>query len=142
MKWLVFSAFLILIIPLSGYLRRNPFHSPIVWMFLGFLPFGINYFHLYMAVYSTAEWGGYVKGAEVSLLDLIALTLYFSTADVKQSLPFRGVMAFFFSWLCSPPFRLRNPSSHSCMLGSLHGCFLCMRQSPGVARIRGSLSRL
>ena len=65
-------------------------------MLLGFLPFAIQYFHLYMALDSTALWGGYVKGAEISLLDLIALALYFTTADVKRPLPFRFLMAFYF----------------------------------------------
>jgi hypothetical protein len=95
-KWLALSACLMFVMPVSTYLRRNPLHTPKVWMLLGFLPFTIDYFHLYMAIDSAAAWGGYVKGAEVSFLDLIALTLYLSTKGVRRPLPFRFVMAFYF----------------------------------------------
>jgi O-antigen ligase len=64
-------------------------------MLLGFLPFVLEYLHLYMAIDSTADWGGYVKGAEVSILDLIAVALYLTTSDNKQPLPFRFVMALY-----------------------------------------------
>jgi O-antigen ligase len=64
-------------------------------MLLGFLPFILEYLHLYMAIDSTADWGGYVKGAEVSILDLIAIALYLTTSDHKEPLPFRFVMALY-----------------------------------------------
>jgi O-antigen ligase len=95
-KWVVLSVCLMLVAPLSGFLRRNPRQAQIAWMLLGFLPFVIHYFHFYMAVYSGIWGGGYVKGVEVSILDVIAIALYFSTADAKQPLPFRFVMAFYF----------------------------------------------
>ena len=87
---------LIFLVPVSGFLRRNPRQSQIAWILLGFLPFVTEFFHLYMAVHSTAEWGGYVKGAEVSLLDLIVLALYFTVAGERQPLPFRFSMLFYF----------------------------------------------
>jgi hypothetical protein len=95
-KWVVLSVCLMLVAPLSGFLRRNPRQAQIAWMLLGFLPFVIQSFHFYMAVYSGIWGGGYVKGLEVSILDVIAIALYFSTADAKQPLPFRLVMAFYF----------------------------------------------
>jgi hypothetical protein len=64
-------------------------------MLLGFLPFVLEYLHLYMAIDSTPDWGGYVKGAEVSILDLLAIALYLTTSGGKQPLPFRFVMALY-----------------------------------------------
>jgi O-antigen ligase len=94
-KWVALALGLICILPLAQYLRRNPVHAPKAWMLLGFLPFILEYLHLYMAIDSTADWGGYVKGAEVSILDLIAIALYLTTSDNKQPLPFRFVMALY-----------------------------------------------
>jgi O-antigen ligase len=110
-KWLALGICLILVMPVSAYLRRNPLQSPKVWMLVGFLPFGIHYFHLYMAIDSAALWGGYVKGVEVSILDLIVLTLYFSTPNVKQPLPFRFVMAFYFLMVLLSAFQAWQPES-------------------------------
>ena len=84
MKWLALGLCVILIVPLLGYLRRNPAQSQKVWMLLGFLPFVIQYFHLYMAVDSAPGWGGYVKGAKISILDLVALALYFTTTGIRK----------------------------------------------------------
>jgi O-antigen ligase len=95
-KWVALGICLILVIPLSVWLRHNPRQSLKFWMLLGFLPFVVGYYHLYMAVISRAEWGGYVKGAEVSVLDLVALTLYMSLPGVRQPLAFRFSMAFYF----------------------------------------------
>ena len=97
MKWIVLGVCLLSMMPLVAFLRRSPRQRANLWTLLGFLPFVIQYFHLYMAVDSTAEWGGYVKGAEVSILDLIAIALYFSSSGTKRSVPFRYSMAFYFS---------------------------------------------
>jgi O-antigen ligase len=78
-------------------------------MLLGFLPFVIEFFHFYMAVYSGVWGGGYVKGVEVSILDVIALALYFSTADARQPLPFRFVMAFYFLMVVLSAFQAWQP---------------------------------
>ena len=96
MKWLALTIGLLLIVPLTAWLRGNPRHSLKVWMLLGFLPFVTNYFHFYMAAYSAPEWGGYVKGAEISIIDLIALSLYLSLPRTRWSLPFRYLMAGYF----------------------------------------------
>ena len=78
-------------------------------MLVGFLPFVIEFFHFYMAVYSGLWGGGYVKGVEVSILDVIALALYFSTADARQPLPFRFVMAFYFLMVVLSAFQAWQP---------------------------------
>ena len=66
-------------------------------MLMGFLPFGVNFLHLYMAAISWPLWPGYVKGLEISLMDVLALALYFSLPRDNHRLPFRFSMAFYFA---------------------------------------------
>jgi O-antigen ligase len=96
LKWLALSIGLMAIIPLAGWIRANPRHSLKIWMLLGFLPFVTSYFHFYMAAYSASEWGGYVKGAEISIIDIIAMSLYLNLPRTRESLPFRYLMALYF----------------------------------------------
>jgi hypothetical protein len=95
-KWVGLIISLAAIIPLSGWLRRNPGASPKLWMLMGFLPFVLGDLHLYMAIVSWPDWGGYVKGAELSILDVLALTLYLSLPSERHPLPFRFSMAMYF----------------------------------------------
>ena len=79
MKW-VFLAFLVVYTPLlAGWLRANPKHAPKVWGLLGLLPFLLGPWDLYIAPISWATWPGFVRGAEVSLLDAVALAVLIST---------------------------------------------------------------
>jgi O-antigen ligase len=87
---------LISVIPVSAWLRGNLNHRLKLWVLLGFLPFIVEYFHLYMAVDSAAEWGGYVKGVEISGLDLLALCLYLSSPRSRHRLAFRYSMLPYF----------------------------------------------
>ena len=96
MKWLELGACLALLMPLATLLRRNPRFSLIVWMLVGFLPFVVVGFHLYMALDSTSSWTGYVKGAEISGLDIAAIALYLSLPPAQDPLPFRLAMAMYF----------------------------------------------
>jgi O-antigen ligase len=52
--------------------------------------------HLYMAAISWPDWPGFVKGAEFSVLDAIALSVYFSLPSARYPLPFRISMALYF----------------------------------------------
>lgn len=78
MKWIALAILLAGVVPFGTWLRANPRAVPIMWTLIGFLPFGTGTFHLYMAVISWAGWPGYVKGAEVSLLDFLAVAVYLS----------------------------------------------------------------
>jgi O-antigen ligase len=95
-KWGFLAVALAAIVPLVGWLRRNPRETPKIWMLMGFLPFGVGAFHLYMAAISWPGWPGYVKGAEISVLDLLALALYLSLPHKGFALPFRLSMALYF----------------------------------------------
>src|SRR5262249_18417046 len=82
---------------LTGWLRRNPWALPRVMLLVGFLPFAIVPLHLYLALISWPEWPGYVKGMEFSLLDGVALAVYFSLPRGRGKLHFRVSMALYFA---------------------------------------------
>ena len=63
---------------------------------MGFLPFAVWGFHLLMAFNSWVQWPGFVKGAEISILDVLALAVYLSLPRTHHKLPFRLSMAFYF----------------------------------------------
>jgi len=66
---------------------------------MGVLPFllsGGGIHGLYVALISWAGWPGYVKGAEISVIDLFVLAIYFSQSRPQYSLPFRFSMALYF----------------------------------------------
>jgi O-antigen ligase len=63
---------------------------------MGFLPFILNSLHFYFAFASWPDWTGYVFGAEFSILDGLALGLYFSLPRARTSFPFRYSMALYF----------------------------------------------
>ena len=82
--------------PFAGWLRRHPSEAPKIWMLVGFLPFGISAFHLYMAAISWPDWPGYVKGTEISILDILAISLLLSLSPTGNALPFRVSMILYF----------------------------------------------
>jgi O-antigen ligase len=108
-KWAALAILLATLLPLCGWLRRNPRNVPKIWVLVGFLPFGIGVFHLYMAVISWAGWGGYVKGLEISVLDILALALYLSLPRGGPALPFRLSMALYFFAVLLSIFDARVP---------------------------------
>lgn len=95
MKWVAFIVVMAGIAPLSGWLRRNPSRALQVWMLAGFLPFILANLHLYFAIDSWADWPGYVKGAEFSVLDALAIAFYFTLPKSRESLPFLLSMGFY-----------------------------------------------
>ena len=96
MKWVALAISLAAVVPFAGWLRRHPGEAPKVWMLVGFLPFGIGALHLYMAAISWPDWPGYVKGTEISILDLLAISLLLSLPPTGHALPFRVSMIFYF----------------------------------------------
>jgi hypothetical protein len=94
MKWAFLIVLALLVFPLSTRLRNNPDLKLRVYALVGFLPFVLGNWHLYWAILNW-EWVGYVKGAEVSLLDFIALSLCLSLPRPERRLPFRRSMAIY-----------------------------------------------
>ena len=95
-KWAYLACFAAAMFPLSAWLRRSPQHSPKIWMLVGFLPFVTDYLHLFMAFDSWLFWPGYVKGVEFSVLDGLALALFFSLPRSRDRLPFLIPMTLYF----------------------------------------------
>jgi O-antigen ligase len=95
-KWIALAAILAAVLPLAGWLRSNPRVAPKVWIFVGLAPFVTGDFHLDVSVIDWAGWPGFVKGLQVSLLDVVALAILISQPRAHRSLPFRFVMALYF----------------------------------------------
>jgi O-antigen ligase len=95
-KWplLIFAA--AAVGPLSVMLRSNPGLRLKLFVLLGFLPFITWYEHYYMSVIDLL-WIGYVRGAEISYLDLLALAIFLSLPGGAGRLPFRFAMASYFA---------------------------------------------
>lgn len=95
MKWLILFVLVASVIPASGWLRHNPKAYLIGWVVVGFLPFGVGTFHLYMAVISWAGWPGYVPGAEVTFLDILVVILYLALPKRRGTIPFRLALSLY-----------------------------------------------
>lgn len=96
MKWFALVLGIGSIWPLANWLRHNSRGASFAWGLMGFMPFAIGPFHLYMAIISWASWPGYVKGAEVSLLDLLAIALLLGLPRSGRGPPFRFAMVLYF----------------------------------------------
>ena len=98
MKYVLLIVALTTILPLAGWLRRNPQYATKVWIVVGALPFVISTgpHPLYIAVISWSGWPGYVQGAEISAIDIIVLAIYLGQPRAQHPLPFRFSMAVYF----------------------------------------------
>lgn len=94
MKWAILIVMALLVRPLATRLRNDPDLRLKVFALAAFLPFVLDTGHLYWAVLNW-RWVGYVKGAEVSLLDFIALSFYVSLPHPERPLPFRRSIAIY-----------------------------------------------
>src|SRR5262249_1882990 len=97
-KFVVLAIALVSILPLAGWIRRSPQHTAKIWTLMGLLPFVITVgpHPLYIAIISWPGWPGYVKGTELSALDLFALAIYLSQPRAKHPTPFLLSMGFYF----------------------------------------------
>lgn len=78
-----------------------------------------------VAVSLTAvEWPGYVKGLEVSAIDLLALTLYLSLPPAQTRIPFRISMALYFAAAAISTFQAAEPIAAVFYLWQLARMFL------------------
>ena len=97
MKWVGLASTLIAALLLSVWLRRHNSQAAKVWVLVGLLPSLMTFAHLVMAFISVNDaLAHYVHGAEFSVLDGLALALYFSLPARRHSLPFRLAMSLYF----------------------------------------------
>jgi O-antigen ligase len=93
-------------------------------MLMGFLPFGATAVHSYMAIISWPMWPGYVKGMEVSVVDMLALAIYFSLPRARHPLPFRWSIGFYFLAVLLSVFQASVPTAALFYLWQLARVFL------------------
>ncbi len=91
MKWVALLVFILVGIGFALAIRKNQRAVFIAAFLLGFLPFVLLPWHLFIAPYSIASWSGYVKGWEVSLIDAIAVACLISIPRKRSSLPFKYI---------------------------------------------------
>jgi O-antigen ligase len=94
-KWISLAIWLAAMPVVINWLRRNPTQAPKAWMLLGLLPFWERPFHLLVAPMSW-NWSGLVKGAELSVVDLLAICLLQVLPRTHQNFPFRMTFGFYF----------------------------------------------
>ena len=109
MKWIFILGLITLVPLLSGWYRTNPALRPRVWMVLGFLPFAVAPYHLYVAPISWAMWPGYVKGVEVSLLDAIAVAIILATPKRDRHVNMKWPILLFVTTIVMSIFQSRIP---------------------------------
>jgi hypothetical protein len=56
---------------------------------MGVLLYVVDPLHLYMAMVSWAYWPGFVKGFEITYIDLLSVAIYLSLPQSKNPVPFR-----------------------------------------------------
>lgn len=87
MKWIVIIAFIVVGGAWVNFLnsdRRAPFATGAL---IGFLPFVISPWHLMVAPYAIPMWGGYCKGWEVSLIDVLSIAVLMSGRFKLKNVP-------------------------------------------------------
>jgi len=135
-KWAFLIVIAALVWPVSAGLRRNPDRRLRVFAVAAFLPFVLSTMHLYWAVDSW-NWVGYVKGAEVSLLDFIALSICLSLPRQEGRLPFRWSMALYLAVTVLSAFQAMFPVAalfYPLQLGRVF--FVCVTVYRGVGADR------
>ena len=106
MKWVTLIIFLAAIVPVRGWLRRDPNAIPRALVLIGFLPWILD-LHLQVAVISDVNWIGHANGVEFGVLDALTLALYISLPRVGHALPFRISMLLYFSAVLLSVFQAR-----------------------------------
>ena len=96
MKWIALAIMLSAGIASVNWVRHNPKQLPKLGILVGCLPVLLAPFHLYMAAVSWSEWPGYVKGLEISTLDILVLVVYIVLPRTNYVLPFRLSMILYF----------------------------------------------
>jgi len=79
------------------WIRRNPGEKQKLWVLMGLLPFVLSAARVFeVALVPWPQWPGYVKGLEISALDLFALAIYLGSPAPRNPLPFSIAISFYF----------------------------------------------
>jgi hypothetical protein len=93
-KWIGLAVLLAAAISLIPTMRTNTRAVQVGCALLGFVPFVMDSFHFTIAPISWA-WTGIVTGLQLTVLDALALSLYFAHRNERYSVPFRLAFAFY-----------------------------------------------
>lgn len=125
MKWAGLVVVLGAAFLLAAWLRRHNSQAPKVWVLVGLLPSLMTFAHLIMAFTSANDiLAHYVHGAEFSVLDGIALALYFSLPASRSSLPFRFAISLYFIAVVVSVFLSPDPTATLFYVSQLARMFL------------------
>ena len=92
MKWIVLAALIAAVPVIVEWLRTNPREAPWLSGLMGVLLFVYGPYNLSVAPYPWAMWPGYVKGIDVTVLDVVALGIVIGTRHRPFKMPFRWQM--------------------------------------------------
>lgn len=112
MKWTVLVCALICLVPFADFIHRHPRYVPAVWVVMGLLPFAqsaVPFFDI--ALISWNLWPGYVKGLEISALDLFAIAAWLTLPRTTRRLPFRLPMALYLAAVLLSAFQAQVPEA-------------------------------
>jgi hypothetical protein len=93
-KWIGLAVLLAAAISSIPTMRTNTRAVQVGCALLGFLPFVMDSFHLTMGPISWS-WTGIVTGVQLTVLDALALSLYFAHRNERYPVPFRLEFAFY-----------------------------------------------
>jgi O-antigen ligase len=111
LKWAFFAIAVLSLLPLSAWLRQNSGQSPKIWVGIGILLYVVDPLHLYMAVVSWAYWPGFVKGIELTIIDLLCVSILFSTPRSRISSPFWIIAAAYLASVLISAFQAGVPEA-------------------------------
>jgi O-antigen ligase len=81
-------------------------------MAIGALPFLMSAFPKYeIAIFGVPEWPGFVKGFDVSVLDLIVVAVYINLPRTQKALPFRLSFIFYICAVLLSVLQAPNPTA-------------------------------
>jgi O-antigen ligase len=97
LKWVVFAVGVLGLFGLVGALRNKPVTWKWTWLLIGFFPFLLSAVpKLTLSAIAWPDWPGYVKGLQISALDLYALALFLAFPQLRHKAPFRIPMVLYF----------------------------------------------
>ena len=96
MRWILALAMIAMIPVLSRFLAEDRKWMGYSAYLLGYLPFGLLQLPLTVTPVSWAGWPGYVKGAGITLLDVLAIAIIMASGRAKFKLPLKWPFAIYF----------------------------------------------
>lgn len=111
MKFVVLAIGIIGIVPLALVLRGNPAITRKFWVLFGMFPFLLSAVsHTDVALITWDDfWVGYVPALQISMLDLVAVAIYFSVKDNTNSINFHFPILLYLSAIFLSVFQAEMP---------------------------------